>query len=222
MRHQKRFVGKENGKIGGRYVKLTKVTVLLVLIAAIFMAGCITPETKREFTEAESREIARVFVESSPTYQFDGFDLEYKATYTARCPNCWVFVFEFKSRHAGYGNRTGQVLAQVITPHTANVSVEQGEVTSATLDGKWNMLTQTYIPESKMTIEEAMVIAQNGECVQEGTLTNNYVYNEDTRTWWIDLDPYTEREECNPACVVYEDTKTAEINWRCTGALSPE
>lgn len=45
MRPQKRFVGKENGKIGGRYVKLKKVTVLLVLIAAIFMAGCVTPPT---------------------------------------------------------------------------------------------------------------------------------------------------------------------------------
>ena len=26
---------------------------------------------------------------------------------------------------------------------------------------------------------------------------------------------------CNPACVVSESTKTAEINWRCTGAVPP-
>ena len=166
MKHQKRFVGKENGKIGGRYVKLTQVFVLLLLIGAIFMAGCITPETKREFTEVESKEIARVFVENSPTYQFDGFDLEYNQTVVLRCPYCWMFVFEFKSRHAGYGNRTGQVLAQVITPHIANVSVERGEVTYATLDGKWNMLTQTYLTESKLSIEEVMAIAQSSECGQ--------------------------------------------------------
>jgi len=76
-------------------------------------------------------------------------------------------------------------------------------------------------PETKrgMTIEEAMAIAQNSECVQEGRLTDTYVHNEYTRTWWIDLDPFTPKEGCNPACVVNEDTKTAEINWRCTGLM---
>lgn len=181
-------------------MKLKLVTVLLALIGAFFILGCMTPEPG--ITEAESKEIAREFVENSPTYQFDGFDLEYNQTVVLRCPYCWMFVFEFKSRHAGYGNRTGQVLAQVITPHTAVVTVINGTITSAVLDDRWDMLTQTYLTESKLSIEAAMVIAQNGECVQEETLTGNYVHNEDTRTWWIDLDLYTEREGCNPACVV--------------------
>jgi hypothetical protein len=81
-----------------------------------------------EVTEAESKEIARAFVENSPTYQFDGFDLEYKQAITLRCPYCWLFIFDFQSRQAGYGNRTGQMLAQVITPHTASVIVEQSTV----------------------------------------------------------------------------------------------
>jgi len=71
--------------------------------------------------------------------------------------------------------------------------------------------------ESKMSIEEAIAIAQNSTCLNEGSLTDKYVYNPDSGTWWIDLDPFTPRESCNPACVVSEDTKTAEINWRCTG-----
>jgi hypothetical protein len=260
-----------------------------------------------EVTEAESKEIARAFIENSSTYQFDGFDLEYQETYVLRCPYCWMFTFEFTSRHAGYGNRTGQMLAQVVTPHTAIVSFEQGEVTYATLDGTWNMLMHAPLPESespgeaqareiarnyvtnmddykkyngsnlsvtnvvqarcpgcwhielvfylrsekdpertdkaivkltldnwtvvdvlyaqggvpseKLTLEEAIAIAQNSDCVKEGALTDTYVYNANTRTWWIDLDPYSEHEGCNPACVVYEDRKTAEINWRCTGLL---
>jgi hypothetical protein len=48
-----------------------------------------------EVTEAESKEIARAFVENSPTYQFDGFDLAYKETITLRCPYCWLFIFDF-------------------------------------------------------------------------------------------------------------------------------
>lgn len=67
-----------------------------------------------------------------------------------------------------------------------------------------------------MTIEEALEIAEKSECTG---LTDDYFYNENTRTWWIDLD--LEKEGCNPACVVREDAETAEINWRCTGLLTP-
>ena len=67
-----------------------------------------------------------------------------------------------------------------------------------------------------LTYEEARAIAQNSTCTQEGTLTDTWMYNEYTRTWWIDLEPFTVMPGCNPACVVSEDTKTAEINWRCT------
>lgn len=214
-------------------MKLTQLVMVLVIIGTLVTAGCITPENDGEATEAESKEIARAFVENSPTYQFDGFDLSYNQTIVLRCPYCWMFTFDFKSRHAGYGDRTGQVLAQVITPHTAEVTVINGTMTSAVLDGQWDMLTQTPVSDyvntaeaqgglERLTYEEARAIAKNSTCVQEGTLTDTYVYNEYTRTWWIDLDPFTEREGCNPACVVNISTKTAEVNWRCTGLIIPE
>ena len=68
-----------------------------------------------------------------------------------------------------------------------------------------------------VTIEEAICIAEQSECVHEGQLTETFFYNENSKTWWIELD--ADREGCNPACVVSEVTKTAEINWRCTGLL---
>jgi len=80
-------------------------------------------------------------------------------------------------------------------------------------------------PESKkLTIEQAMEIAQNSECAEKGSLTDNYTYNPNSKTWWIDLEMKQEfeKEFCHPACVVKEYTKTAEINWRCMGALPPE
>ena len=79
-------------------------------------------------------------------------------------------------------------------------------------------------PESKLTIEEAMTIAEDSECTEKGYLTEIYFYNENSHTWWVDLKmkPEFEQEICNPACVVNEADKTAEINWRCTGALLPE
>ncbi len=215
---------------------LTQVPVALLLIGTLLVVGCVTPGPEQpgwNLTEVESRELARTFVEQSPTYQFDGFDLVDNQTIVLHCPYCYIFLFDFQSQHAGYGNRTGQVLAQVITPHTAAVTVINGTITSAVLDGRWNMLTQTLVSDYQnsveaqgglepLTREEALAIARNSSCVQEGTLTDTAVYNDYTRTWWIDLVPFTEKPGCNPACVVSEDTRTAEINWRCTGLLLPE
>lgn len=71
-----------------------------------------------------------------------------------------------------------------------------------------------------MTLSEARGIAQRSECVKEGSLKETYFCNQSTGTWWLDLD--IQKESCAPACVVDVSTKKAEINWRCTGAISPD
>lgn len=71
---------------------------------------------------------------------------------------------------------------------------------------------------AEMSLEEAIAIASESDCVAEGALTDTTMYNEITKTWWIDLD--LEKEGCAPACVVNVETKTAEINWRCTGLIT--
>ncbi|MCF7915797.1 MAG: hypothetical protein K9L66_11570 [Spirochaetaceae bacterium] len=40
-------------------------------------------------------------------------------------PAAYEMVFEFKSRHSGYGDREGEMLTQVITPHELEVRVER-------------------------------------------------------------------------------------------------
>lgn len=115
----------------------------MVLLPIIVLMGCVTQ--KKEYTEEESLEIAKKFVLNSPTYKFDGQDLNHVDTITLRCPYCWEFIFEFTSRHAGYGDRSGQMIAQVITQHTARVTVESGKVTTAVMDNKWDMIDQKMI-----------------------------------------------------------------------------
>ena len=83
----------------------------------------------------------------SPTYSYDGIEGSFsliKST-AARCPGCYVFTFQFQSRQAGYGDRTGKLLAQVITDHEAVVVVTEGEITQAILDDMWDMLDQSPI-----------------------------------------------------------------------------
>jgi hypothetical protein len=69
--------------------------------------------------------------------------------------------------------------------------------------------------------EQAYAVARNSTCVQEGNLTDTAFYNPNSRTWWIDLEPFTPQPLCDPACVIYENGST-EINWRCRGLVPPE
>ncbi|MFC1935613.1 hypothetical protein ACFLX9_02480 [Chloroflexota bacterium] len=68
-----------------------------------------------------------------------------------------------------------------------------------------------------MPLEDALAIAEGSACVLDGTLSGEGLYNENTVTWWLDLD--LDKPGCNPACVVNVETEEAEINWRCTGAI---
>ena len=51
----------------------------------------------------------------------------------------------FTSSHAGYGNRSAQVTAQVITGHTIQVVIIDGIVDTAVIDGKWDEIGQFLI-----------------------------------------------------------------------------
>jgi len=114
-----------------------------------------------ELTEEEAKELAEEFMQTSPTFIFDGIEDSLKlvniAAFTRKeisedTPDSgeikgWEFVYEFESRHSGYGDRTGKMLAQVITPHTAVITVEQDKIASAIMDGKWDMMNQELLSD---------------------------------------------------------------------------
>jgi hypothetical protein len=72
-----------------------------------------------------------------------------------------------------------------------------------------------------MSIREAMEIAKNSECAQQGAF-KNYYCNDFTGTVWMDMEMNEPKEGCNPACVVNIESREAEINWRCTGLIVPK
>ncbi|MFA7662729.1 MAG: hypothetical protein WCX88_02325 [Patescibacteria group bacterium] len=76
------------------------------------------------------------------------------------------------------------------------------------------------IVQSSLTEFEAQTIAEK-TCIKGGETLSPGYYNEITKTWWFDANLNATKEGCNPACVVFEDTKLAEINWRCTGLITP-
>jgi hypothetical protein len=131
-----------------------------LLLVAAMLAGCSAatgpdggtvpieePGPLEGPSKEESRLIAERFVRDSATFVFDGIadSLRETAALDISQPHAWTFVFEFDSRHAGYGDRSDQMLAQVITPHEASITVDKGEVVYATLDSAWDTLAQTEL-----------------------------------------------------------------------------
>lgn len=110
-----------------------------------------------QMSEEESQQIALDFLKKSPTFTFNGIENSIKLVRVepAFCPHCWGFVYEFRCAHPGYGDRSGQILAQVITDHEAMIGVSMGEVDGGTIDGKWDMIHQREISGQLPEIKEA-------------------------------------------------------------------
>ncbi len=134
---------------------MKKVILLLLLSLVVFAIHSGQEKGPEGFAGENSLELAHTFVENSPTHKFDGSGLVHVRTLQARCPGCWVFSFDFESRHAGHGDRTNQMVAQVITPHRAVISVEGGSVVGAILDDQWDMINQkSTLPPAKCGLED--------------------------------------------------------------------
>jgi len=86
--------------------------------------------------------LAKQFVMDDATFQFDG--IADTVTGTIDESNGIARV-EFTSRYAGYGNRTGMILAAVLTSHQAVIKISNGQVVSAIMDGTWDMIGQKTI-----------------------------------------------------------------------------
>jgi len=94
-------------------------------------------------------------------------------------PPQFVVPIDFDSLHGGYGNRTEQIVTQVITPHTIRVTVVNGMVTSAIIDGKWDELNQIQLPLTP-TNGPSETVSHGGEAVDYVSLIDNLRANDTT------------------------------------------
>lgn len=109
----------------------------------------------------EAKEIALDFLMNAPTFSFDGIHGSMKIKDIAIAesyPVQYFITITFDCRHAGYGDRTGEVLAQVITSHEARVVVVEGTVRSAIIDEVWNEMEQRGV-DSELQAPRTAVIA---------------------------------------------------------------
>ena len=119
------------------------VFFMLSLTSLVFTGACITDtDTNKPVSRAKSQQMADSFLRQKPTFSYDGMQetIQLQQTVALHCPHCWKFIYKFSCRHAGYGNRDGEILLQVITPHIIEIAMEQGRVTQAIIDNTWDEL----------------------------------------------------------------------------------
>lgn len=113
---------------------------------AFFRGECQPGQPPAAIGQEDSQAIAKLWIEkNAQTYVFDGSDLKYQRSVEVDCPGCYGFVYTFTSSQAGYGDRSDQMMAQVITPHEIEIFLKEGRVVSAIVDGKFNEINQTLI-----------------------------------------------------------------------------
>jgi hypothetical protein len=102
-------------------------------------AGCTADAAMKKAAE---------FIKSTATFKYDGIgdSLKLVKIEAGKEDGSWTVDYSFQTRHPGHGNRKGQVLTQVITNHTAELSVKSCKVVAATCDNEWNLATDKPLP----------------------------------------------------------------------------
>ncbi len=121
-------------------------------------------------TAAMSLDVATWFVKSSPTFAFDGIENTLKVEIFAvreSYPEQYEIEATYSSTQAGYGDRTGKILAQVITPHELKMVVSNGNVVSAIMDEQWDELNQKAWKVHELPDVDTTV-TKNSDAIIEG------------------------------------------------------
>ena len=90
----------------------------------------------------------RQFTETNPTFLYDGIpeslSLNLVSVMETKTTPVYIVEANFDSRYSGYGDRTGQTIAQQITPHIMRVMTSDRGISSAIIDGIWDEFNQSW------------------------------------------------------------------------------
>ncbi len=106
-----------------------------------------TVEFTRTLDGNQRKALAESWIRQAPTYAYDGSGLVFASDVPdGSDPVGHNLTYTFESSHAGYGNRSGAMTAQVITEHAVQLTLTyDGIVQSAVIDGKWDEIGQYLI-----------------------------------------------------------------------------
>jgi hypothetical protein len=131
-----------------RSITIITAILLTVMMVPTGIYAIQNPKTGIDVTKPE--DVALVYIRDGPTFSFDGITSTLKVTgvdTNKSNPPQYVVTIGFVCLHGGYGDRTGKIVTQALTPHTAVVTVVEGKVVSAVIDGAWNEAAQRPVSD---------------------------------------------------------------------------
>ena len=141
-----------------KIVKIMRNLLLILVIALVaIVLGMMLFSEKEEviggFTIDDALNVGSDWMENhSPTYTHDGSGLEVVGRRQIDDVT-YEFTFEFLSSTAGYGDRTDEMVAQVITPHTTVMVVKEDKVESAITDGLYSEIDEEMLVDDSVVEE---------------------------------------------------------------------
>ena len=127
--------------------KFIIITILVTAVLLVVAGGAVVYSSSTgsaQYTEKDALKTAEEFISAEKTYKFDGMSDSLSIRLkNAKTADTFEISAEFTCRSAGYGDRTGMMTAMMLTPHEAVITVAKGKVTSAIIDGQYDMLTQS-------------------------------------------------------------------------------
>jgi len=153
---------------------------LALIMACAFLVGSlmvVKPGHSEVPDGDDSVQIAIYFIKYSPTYEYDGMDgtlrvVEHRILESYPVQN--VIIMTFDSSHAGFGDRTGQVLAQLITRHRVSVTVVEGKVVHAVIDEVWDELNQREVGSSDEEPTDTIISTESAVTTAVGFLLRTH------------------------------------------------
>ncbi len=154
--------------------------IIAIILTAVIMAGIwfltknkdMSGDIAEEvdfFDPEKAQEVAEQWIKSqAATYIFDGYDLKFLKAEKLKKGEQYELIFSFTSRSTGYGDRSGEMTAQVITHHVIEVIIERGKVVRAITDGVYDEIEHVLIePETRMIFVYFTEVIEDEEQVTE-------------------------------------------------------
>jgi hypothetical protein len=141
-----------------KYLKtaLILIFVSIFLITAIFVTVLISvnkvsflkpPVTAVPCSQDQAVSLSEQFVKNTPTYTYDGVAGSVKKMSVTAAENgsVWQLSYYFKCKHPGYGDRSGQVLAEEVTEHSVQITIRACRIVTAIMDKNYDLLSNKLI-----------------------------------------------------------------------------
>lgn len=123
--------------------------ILCLCFVLVLMAGCsITGQIVKDNYQETAKSIAEQWLrQESPTYTFDGFNLNYAGSKKIKdCDKCYQHFFSFMSKYTGYGDRNDEILDPMTLYHEIIITTKKDKVVSAIIDREWDDINSKVAP----------------------------------------------------------------------------